>query len=826
MNTPSDNLRLSSDQLLDINRICNDFEAEWQNGEPAVREYLQRADAACRPTLLIHLVQLDIEYRQLNGRQRSAADYLAMLPDLDERWLNEQLRSSSLDSTEINVGSEPVSIELEDTGSSLTGAELMDRVRKSHVIPEDQLQTVVFSSIDVENASAEDVGRALVESQQLTPFQLDSLRRRPVDPLVLGDYVLLEQIGQGGMGTVYRAVHRRMKRTVAVKVLRRDTAHADDMAKRFVREVEVAAKLSHPNIVAAFDAGEQHGLSYLVCEFIDGQNLSDIVRESGPLSLRDSAAIIRQTATAVSYAHQQGVIHRDIKPSNILVTEDGHAKLLDVGLARVQTDNREPGSELTTTGLIMGTVDFMAPEQAQNTRLADERSDIYSIGCTLYYLLTGAAPYGVGTNVERLLAHREQPIPNLCRLHSSVPRQLQTILERCMAKDPEERFPTAADAVAAIEALMDSDLPDLTLPRSTTDPEPQTVRETRSEPAADLTIPVAEAERVQNPVRATSSHTFGGEGSKDKQGDPDVPSHGPKHASTQTKVKVVVISAALVLIAVAMRSFFGGNNEPTVNTPPERRDLSEVSLAESRAYRDRWAAALPEGADVDLLGIHFVLIPPGDSATAAEYSLPKPIYMASTELTVGQFRQFILDTDHEVESLTVGGYGYFHTEPNWRRDVRFGWDALNELPVTEEMPATSLSHNDATAFCEWASEKTGRRIRLPDEREWEYASRCGRVGRWCFGDDDQRLTEFAWMTDNAQLQIHEVARLQPNAWNLFDIHGNEWEWCNSQNVEPGMAVLRGGGFMDHAENCTHEARQEANVSTTTNGAFRVVMDPE
>ena len=227
----------------------------------------------------------------------------------------------------------------------------------------------------------------------------------------LGEYELLEPIGQGGMGTVYRAFHTQMNRTVAIKVLPR-WYHADERAiERFQREIDVVARLDHPNIVRAYDARETDGERFLVTEFVSGLDLSELVRRCGPLPLADACELIRQAAVALQYVHEHDLIHRDVKPSNLMLDDTGHVKLLDLGLAFVPGH----GDELTDPGQMMGTLDYMAPEQASDSHDVDIRADVYGLGATLYKLLCGESPLASSqydTPVKKLQAlTRGQMLP-------------------------------------------------------------------------------------------------------------------------------------------------------------------------------------------------------------------------------------------------------------------------------------------------------------------------------------------------------------------------------------------------------------------------------
>ena len=252
------------------------------------------------------------------------------------------------------------------------------------------------------------------------------------------------------MGQVFKAEHRRMKRTVAIKMLPRNLTKDALSIARFQREVEVAAKLSHPNIVAAHDADEARGVHFLVMEYVAGSDLSALVKKHGPLSVAKAVNYVLQAARGLDFAHKKGVIHRDVKPGNLLLDAEGTVKILDMGLARLSSDgNAATQSELTGAGAVLGTVDYMAPEQAVDTRHADARADIYSLGCTLYYLLSGKAAYEGETLMAKLLAHRETPIPSL---GDNVPKPVQAVFRKMAAKRVEDRYQAMSEVVTALEA--------------------------------------------------------------------------------------------------------------------------------------------------------------------------------------------------------------------------------------------------------------------------------------------------------------------------------------------------------------------------------------
>jgi serine/threonine-protein kinase len=320
----------------------------------------------------------------------------------------------------------------------------------------------LFDASDVLPASGQlaapdgtSAAQELVAAGKLTEYQADAVLARRFGDLRIGNYEILDKLGAGGMGTVFKARHRRMKRVVALKVLSREVAGSGKFADRFQREVETIARLSHPNIVMAFDADECEAGPFLVMEFVNGRDLASEVEKAGPLSAADAVDRILQAARGLEYAHGQGIIHRDIKPGNILRDVDGVVKVADLGLARLNTPDGGSGenTSLTQAGTIVGTAEYMPPEQASESGQVDHRSDIYSLGCTLYFLLIGRPPYQAGSIVSMLLKHRDAPIPDLRAARPDIPPELETIFQRMVAKIPEDRYQTMTVVVKALEQV-------------------------------------------------------------------------------------------------------------------------------------------------------------------------------------------------------------------------------------------------------------------------------------------------------------------------------------------------------------------------------------
>ncbi len=271
-------------------------------------------------------------------------------------------------------------------------------------------------------------------------------------PVRLGPYELLEKLGQGGVGTVYRARHVHLKRPVALKVLAPGRVPDARAIARFFQEMEAAGKFDHPNLIRATDGGECDRRLFLVMDLVDGQDLARLVRDLGTLAIPDACELVRQAAEGLQCVSEHGLVHRDVKPSNLMLRADGMVKILDLGLARM-AEGFPGGDALTRTGEVVGTVDYMAPEQGGAGRRVDIRADLYSLGCTLYKLLAGRAPF-VGpqydTNLKTMMAHALVPAPPIRLLRAEVPEELEALLVRLLAKNPDDRPSTPAEVAAAL----------------------------------------------------------------------------------------------------------------------------------------------------------------------------------------------------------------------------------------------------------------------------------------------------------------------------------------------------------------------------------------
>jgi eukaryotic-like serine/threonine-protein kinase len=663
------------------------------------------------------------------------------------------------------------------------------------------------------------VAKELVRRGWLTSFQIKEVAKGQVANLTIGPYLVLDLLGEGGMGRVFRAKHTRLNRQVALKVIREEKLSNQRSVNRFLQEIHAAAQLSHPNVVLAYDAESADRTLFLSMEYVEGTDLTKLVAANGPMPFRQACDAIRQAALGLQHAHEMGLVHRDIKPSNLLYTPKGQVKVLDLGLAMLNQKELKGGDQpnrVTQDGFIIGTPDFLAPEQAQNSGNVDTRADVYSLGATLYYLLTGQVPYDAPTPTEKLIKHITEPPPSLLRLRPDAPPQLDAVVRWMMAKRPEVRPQTPANVALALSPFCPG-----------------------------------------GPVNPVVSQSFGHDpiGSIAPSPPPDEPEQlGPDANSvwaddTVRPVKVRVprraSSLPLLLIAggvlvAACGGLLGMAYYYLVAPVFEKEEPlgEEFTNAVNQRMLRIEAGSFQMGSPDTEEG--------RDKSEGPQHpvKISSPFFVSSTEVTRAEF-------------VAVMNRSPGVSPPGMSEKL---------LP---RLPATGVSWADANEFCKQlnskeASRRKGWEYRLPTEAEWEYMARAGSDNPFPNGRKLVQYTHAIFKrtpTDpdsepHPELGTERYAfeqrpapsgskpgdadhpyRRTPNKWGLYDLSGNVWEWCQdyyadypahettdpSGPVEGIWKVLRGGAFDTSATECRVAHRHGLDPSSRAmNIGFRVV----
>lgn len=382
-----------------LRTIYEQMAEEWRNGNsPNWLEQVQNVPESLRACATAQLLHLELQMRSERGEKLSLADYCQRFPEWKvdlPGWIEDVYLAQSDEKS------------LSDQGT-LTSA---------------PIETPVGS--------------------RPSPVQMS-----------LGEYDLIQPLGQGGMGQVYEAIHRRLQKRVAIKVIRLDHQDNQQLFARFEREIKAAGQMHHPHLIEAHDAGEQDGQLYLVMEFLQGTDLKQYIQQHGPMTPIKACELVRQAAMALQHLHEKGLVHRDVKPSNLMLTPEGQIKLLDLGLARWQAE-REGDSSLTAQGCYLGTPDFLAPEQIENVSQVDIRADLYGLGGVLFYLLTGQPPFAESVSLQaKVDAHRSQ-IPNDVRqFRQNIPAAVASLVSRLLSKNPSERFSIPEELAQEINLIL------------------------------------------------------------------------------------------------------------------------------------------------------------------------------------------------------------------------------------------------------------------------------------------------------------------------------------------------------------------------------------
>jgi formylglycine-generating enzyme required for sulfatase activity len=534
-----------------------------------------------------------------------------------------------------------------------------------------------------------------------------------------------------------------LQRVVALKVMAPQLAATSPARKRFLREARSSAQVRHENVVQVYEVAEQP-LPYLVMEFIPGETLKQKLDRVGPLDVPEVLRIGRQIAEGLAAAHATDLIHRDIKPGNVLLEGGQHkVKITDFGLARSADD-----ASISQSGIIAGTPMYMAPEQAQGQTL-DQRADLFSLGSVLYQMVTGRPPFRANATVAVLKRVAEDQPRAIREIIPETPQWLCDIIAKLHAKDPDDRYQSArevADVLADCEAQLKANakLKDYSrIPRS----KPR--RSGRRKWVAAASVVLLPVIALVVAELAGVTYLF-----RDREPGPAANTSFDAKEAQEASAKQLGISVETIN-SIGMKLRLIPPGKFTMGSSKEEIDFaSKLKTAE-----DDWA--------IDQL--------PAEGPQH-EVEITHPYYLGQTEVTVGQFRQFVKATGHKTQAEQQGGairrirlgVGKMDTDTNWLKPG---------FAQTDNHPVVFITWSDAVHFCKWLSEQEGKNYRLPTEAEWEYGCRAGSKGRWCFGDNEGELWDYARIKSNSLSHPWPVAGLKGNPWELHDMHGNVWEWC-------------------------------------------------
>jgi serine/threonine protein kinase len=408
--------------------------------------------------LPLDLILAEYDARKVAGSAPALDELVARFPmraDMLGSIIRQRVDSSA--EAGVTCSDNDSSTKLQLPGSVAPAAEILPVLEALQLLTKPQFEELKAAVAAGQLRTADELLTHARQRTWLTPFQTDQLLQGRGAQLVQGSYVLLAQLGEGGMSRVFLARHRHMQRTVAFKVIRRQLIDdAGDVAvRRFYQEIQAVGRLSHPNIIHAYDAGPIAGTHFIAMEYVEGTDLGRLVRRNGPLPVAHACEYIRQAALGLQHAFECGLVHRDLKPSNLLL-ESGHEriKILDLGLASLSfAEQGRSRTGLTETGSFLGTPDYIAPEQAADPTTADIRADLYSLGCTLYHLLSGTPPFPGGTMAHKLNRHQLEAPPPISHARPDVPADVAAIVHRLLEKSPDDRFQTPLELAQALASV-------------------------------------------------------------------------------------------------------------------------------------------------------------------------------------------------------------------------------------------------------------------------------------------------------------------------------------------------------------------------------------
>ena len=636
----------------------------------------------------------------------------------------------------------------------------LQRLFDSGILTEQNFNALEQKKIHHQNV--ESFIKDLIESKLLTKFQAEQIIAGKGDSLTFGKYIIQEKLGAGGMGQVYKAYHPEAAKLVAIKVILPQGKFDTESIKRFEREVKASEKLVHPNIIAVLDSGSSKGSLFMVMELIEGKDLFELINEKGKLAIKEAVAYIIQAARALEHAHANGVIHRDVKPANLIADSQGLLKIVDMGLAKIQEgENEDKISMLTTNTAIMGSADFMSPEQTVSTKNVDTRTDIYSLGASFYFLLTAKVMYPQKATFSKLISHRQAPISSLKFMRPDVSQKLDDIYTKMVAKKVEDRYQSMTKLILDLEALEKE----------------------------STTQNLLKQDAVLNPFQVNGVNFLDLD---------DISIKPKKSAGIFANKKIAMFCAGLFVVVGLLVILFIPKNTMVKNDLNNTDDAQEAFLEPpfdfNQAQEAQQALAKTLGlaveTTVDLgrgVNLAMILIPQGKFMMGSPFSEPghksdeaqhqvvlsRPYFIGKNEVTQEQWETVMGDNPSQTKGA--------------------------------KLPVTNISWNDCQNFISKLNAKTESNYRLPTEAEWEYACRSGSKSAYSVGD---KITKNDANYENAKGGAKPVGSYKPNAFGLYDMHGNVWEFCSDWYgaYSPGKSldpmgvnngrdhVLRGGSF--------------------------------
>ncbi len=454
-----------------------------------------------------------------------------------------------------------------------TTADFLRVLRASNLAKSEAIDAVVAPWADRQGPVPEELVAALLEAKLVTQWHVDQLRKGRYKGFFLGKYKLLRLIGSGGMSSVYLAEHATLHNEVAIKVLPLKRVDQTSFLARFEREARMSARLNHPNITRAFDLDTAGSIHFFVMEYVEGIDLHRKVKQEGPLSVHEAADLVRQAALGLDYAHEEGFVHRDIKPANMILDKRGTLKILDLGLGLSGAEGPEAAS-LTQEHdeKVLGTADFLAPEQVTDSHNVDKRADIYSLGCTLYYLLTGAGPFAEGNVKERFRKHLQATPPNVMEKRPDTPPAIAALYLRMLQKRPEARQQTAKEVADALAAWLAANPITADAPDAAAGPSPAAIlkEQLRRRSAGDASRSVSVSAKSITPPRLRPR---GSAGPNSQTGDSDLGSSRIGGTSSLSGIDASQLSVVTPPPSASTRSTIG----PAVARGPDPKKTAAAA---------------------------------------------------------------------------------------------------------------------------------------------------------------------------------------------------------------------------------------------------------